>query len=200
MAASPSQATEAAAIDGAIHDAGGGDFVGPQGGQEGQSLPMPVRHLGVQPLTARATPMRARHVRLGPGLVNENQTPWIDFILSCSAGSTVFLKLIPSDWKNRDSVPVSARTPRSSHKHRLKAASVMSGCTWIVAKSQARSGFTFEGRCPPVPAQRRSPTRLARCNYLIADASLTPNRRAAERQLSEPLSTTSITRSRKSWE
>ena len=73
--------TEATAIDGTIHDAGGGDFVGPQGGQKGQSLPMSMRHLGVQPLTARATPMRARHVRLGPGLVNKNQTPWIDFIL-----------------------------------------------------------------------------------------------------------------------
>jgi hypothetical protein len=37
---------------------------------------------------------------------------------------------------------------------RLKAASVMSGCALIAASSQARSGFTFEGRRPPVPVNR----------------------------------------------
>ncbi len=32
-----------AAVDGAIKHAGGGDLVGPQGGDEGQSFPMSVR-------------------------------------------------------------------------------------------------------------------------------------------------------------
>jgi hypothetical protein len=64
---------------------------------------------------------------------------------------------------------------RSSHKRWAKIASVMSGCVVTTASS-----------------------RLARCNDLAAEASLRPNRRAAERQLSAPLFTTSITRSRKS--
>ena len=34
---------------------------------------MSMRDAGAQPLPARAAPMRAGHVRRGPGLVNENQ-------------------------------------------------------------------------------------------------------------------------------
>ncbi len=48
-----------AAVDGAIKHAGGGDLVGPQGGDEGQSFPMSVRHLGVQLLPALTAPVSA---------------------------------------------------------------------------------------------------------------------------------------------
>ena len=108
------------------------------------------------------------------------------------------MKLIPAPLKNRDSMLVSTRTPRSVNSRAANAASVMSGWAARTANTQARCGSTFEGRCPPVPALRRSPVRWKRCSHLIAAAALTPNRRAAARRLSPPLSTASITRSRKS--
>ena len=111
-----------------------------------------------------------------------------------------FLKLIPAPVKNRDSIPVSAFTPRSPNNRAANALSVMSGCAAITANNHARSGCTFEGRCPPVPAPLRSPVLCKRWSHLIADALLTPNRRAAARRLIPSRCTASITRSRKSWE
>jgi hypothetical protein len=75
--------------------------------------------------------------------------------------------------KKRESMLVSTTTPRSSRNCRASAASVMSGLAARAAINHSRSGFTFEGLWPPVPAQRRSPARSSRCSHLIADASLT---------------------------
>lgn len=72
---------EAAAVDGSVEHAGCGDLVGPQGSDEGQGFPMPVRHFGVQFLPALAAPMGAGHVGFGPGLVDEYQAGGIDFAL-----------------------------------------------------------------------------------------------------------------------
>jgi len=49
--------------------------------------------------------------------------------------------------KKRDNMLVSARTPRSARSRADKAVNVMSGSAAIVASNQARSGFTFDGRC-----------------------------------------------------
>ena len=62
---------------------------------------------------------------------------------------TFFLKLMPAPVKNRESIPVSTRTPRSVISRAANAASVMSGCAAIVANSQPRWGWTFEGPMPP---------------------------------------------------
>jgi hypothetical protein len=45
--------------------------------QERQRAPAAVRYLGQQPSTARAAPVPAGHVGLGPGFVDEDQAPGI---------------------------------------------------------------------------------------------------------------------------
>ena len=60
-------------IDRPVEDAGRIDAVAAQGRQEGQSAPASVRHLGDQPGATSTTPVTARHVGLGPSLVDEDQ-------------------------------------------------------------------------------------------------------------------------------
>jgi hypothetical protein len=64
---------EAPAVDRTVDDAGRVDPVRPQCRQEGQRPPFAERRLGEEPLTSRASSMPARHVGLGPGLVDEDQ-------------------------------------------------------------------------------------------------------------------------------
>lgn len=76
---------EARPIDRLVEHEGRIDPVAAQGGDEGHRLPVPVRHLGVEPLAdRRPTPQRS-HVRLGPGLVHEDQ----------ASGIRSALKLLP---------------------------------------------------------------------------------------------------------
>jgi hypothetical protein len=57
-----------------------------------------MRRLGNEPFAPGTTPMRARHVCLGPGLVDENQSGWIKLALmtlpsiapSCDVGTILF--------------------------------------------------------------------------------------------------------------
>ena len=72
---------EALAVDGPIEQAGGGDPIVTQGGEEGHGRPSPLRCLAMQRLTALSPAMPAGHVRLGPGLVDEHQTLGIDTVL-----------------------------------------------------------------------------------------------------------------------
>jgi len=64
---------EAAAIDRAVDDAGGIDPIAPEGCQEGHGPPAALRHLGEQLLPTRRPAAQARHVGLGPGLIDEDQ-------------------------------------------------------------------------------------------------------------------------------
>ena len=64
---------EAFAVDRPVDDAGCVDAVAAQGGEEGQRPPAAMRHLGDQPLAAGRPAVAARHVGLGPGLVDEDQ-------------------------------------------------------------------------------------------------------------------------------
>ena len=64
---------EAAAIDRTVDDAGGIDPIASEGCQESHGPPAALRHLGEQPLPARCPAAQARHVGLGPGLVDEDQ-------------------------------------------------------------------------------------------------------------------------------
>ena len=45
-----------------------------QSGEKGLGLPVTVGHLGSQPFTFGAAAMWARHVGLGPGFVDKDQT------------------------------------------------------------------------------------------------------------------------------
>ena len=64
---------EALAIDRAVEHARRIDPVVAQRGEEGQRSPAAVRRLGDEPLAAWRTAMGARHVGLGPGLVDEDE-------------------------------------------------------------------------------------------------------------------------------
>lgn len=64
---------EACPVDRTIEHAGCIDTVMAQCGQEGQRLPMTERRSGHQLVAARCPAPDRRHVRLGPGLVDEHQ-------------------------------------------------------------------------------------------------------------------------------
>lgn len=112
-----------APVDRSVENAGCGDPVMTQSRQKGQCLPVAMGNPGSQSLTFAATTVRARHVGLGPGFVDKDQTGGIyvglitlpepalarDVRPVLLAGQhAFFLKLIPSDWKKRESMPVSA--------------------------------------------------------------------------------------------
>ena len=69
----PGPGLEGGAVDGAIEDAGRGDPVMPEGGQEGCRFPVSVRHQTFDALSFRAPPMMQRHVRRRPGLINKKK-------------------------------------------------------------------------------------------------------------------------------
>ena len=103
---------------------------------------MPVGAGRAQPLPPGAAAMTAGHVRLGPGLIEEDEAARVKVALCVPPLSppvrdvrpgllggreAFFLKLIPSPVKNRDSMLVSTCTPRSVISRAASAASVMSG-------------------------------------------------------------------------
>jgi hypothetical protein len=67
-------AEEALAVDRAIHQAGGGDGIRPEGSKEGLCLPMAMRHAGDEPLALVAPTPQRGHIGLGPSLVDEDQS------------------------------------------------------------------------------------------------------------------------------
>jgi len=69
---------ETRAIDRPIEHAGGGNPVVTQAGEEGHRPPVPVRNLAEQSCAARAATVGARHVGLGPGLVDEDEAGRIE--------------------------------------------------------------------------------------------------------------------------
>ena len=68
-------------VDRAIEKPGRFDAVVTQGSHEGHGIPMSERSLGHQPFALRRPASQRRHVGLGPGLVNENQTGGINLPL-----------------------------------------------------------------------------------------------------------------------
>jgi hypothetical protein len=72
---------EQVAVDRSVDHAGAIDAVVPQGGDEGQRLPVAVRHVRTQPLPAKAPPAQRRHVGLDPGLIDEGQPAGGDLAL-----------------------------------------------------------------------------------------------------------------------
>src|SRR5829696_8278921 len=64
---------EELAVDRAVDDPGCVDAIASQGGDEGERLPMAVRHAGLEPLSTRPPAAQGRHVGLDPGLVDEDE-------------------------------------------------------------------------------------------------------------------------------
>ncbi len=72
---------KAVAVDGAVEDTWRGDPVNPERSNEGQGAPSPLRHLGEETSPPPATTVRAGHIGLGPGLIDEDQTPRVEAML-----------------------------------------------------------------------------------------------------------------------
>ena len=64
---------ESIPIDGTVEDERRRDPVDRNPRDEGRCLPVSVRDAGAQALPARAAPMRAGHVRRGPGFIDEDE-------------------------------------------------------------------------------------------------------------------------------
>src|SRR5690606_32312527 len=69
---------EAFAIDRSVNEPWCFNPVMAQGGNKGGRLPVPVRNLRLEALTARRPAAQRRHVGLGPGLVDEDEAGRID--------------------------------------------------------------------------------------------------------------------------
>ena len=69
---------ETLAVDRPVEHEGRRDLVASQGGEEGHGFPMPMRRLGDRRRAAFVPAVRARHIGLGPGLVDEDETFWIE--------------------------------------------------------------------------------------------------------------------------
>ncbi len=65
-------------IDRLIKNAGRGNLVAAQGRDERHGFPVPIGHLGGQPLAIRTPAAQRRHVCFGPSLVDKNQAAWIN--------------------------------------------------------------------------------------------------------------------------
>ena len=72
---------EAGAVERAIEDTGSGNTVVAQRGHQGQRVPVPVRAGRAQPLASGTAAMRAGHVGLGPGLIQEHKPARIKLAL-----------------------------------------------------------------------------------------------------------------------
>ncbi|AGG71295.1 putative TRm2011-2 protein (plasmid) [Sinorhizobium meliloti 1021] len=69
---------EAFAIDRAIEDKGSADAVGPECGDKGHGVPMAEGGVAHQSFAARRPAPQRRHVRLRPGLIDENEAGGIN--------------------------------------------------------------------------------------------------------------------------
>ena len=120
---------EALAVDRAVEETGRLDAIAPQSGQEGRGFPVSVRDLVDQSAPARRPAVKAGHVRLGPGLVDEDEPRRIDELLILAPPDPValyvrtvllagderlFLGVKPMRRRNRLINEVSALTLRSS--------------------------------------------------------------------------------------
>ncbi len=72
---------EGLAVDGAVEHARCIDPIMAERGEKGKGSPVPVRHLRAKSLAAPGATMRAGHVRLRPGFVDEDQAFRIEAVL-----------------------------------------------------------------------------------------------------------------------
>lgn len=104
-----------------------------EAGDEGRRFPVAVRNRHPQAFTPDAAPVRARHVRRGPGFIDEDKPRGIEIRLRlepCPAllqdvgpilfdrVAGLFLRVRPWRWKNRERAEVDAATPHSPRRAR----------------------------------------------------------------------------------
>ena len=143
---------ETLAVDRPIEHEGRRNLVASQRGEEGHGFPMPMRRLGDQRRSAFVPAVRARHIGLGPGLVDEDKAFWIEPRLNfLPQGATTrdiraillggeqrfFLKLIFSRRRNRHKVSQETTMPRA-RSSKSSACKVRSGFSLKRARRKPR--------------------------------------------------------------
>ena len=150
-------------VDWAIQNHGRGDAVVAKPGGEGGCFPMAMGHGGAASLASGRTPVKAGHLGVRGGLVDEDDPGRIEVELSFKPSfarrvhraATVrrrapsFLRVILRRLKNRQSVPMATTTPRSFSRSR-SSASVMSLLAATAERiSSACASIRCEWRSPP---------------------------------------------------
>src|SRR6266481_969096 len=123
-------------IDGSVHDGGTAHSLDSQGRNQGGGFPVTVRRFVDQALTPWCPTAKAGHIRLGPGLIDEDQALGLDFRLDSLPDRTtpgdvrtillgcmdrLFLKESPSRLSARPTADSQQSAPRMACNSRVVA-------------------------------------------------------------------------------
>ena len=119
------------AVDGAVQHHRRDHAAQPQARDQRGGLAVAVREAHAQPGAAPTPPVAAGHVCGGPGLVDEDQPFGIEIGLGVEPGpalaqdvgtvllnrvASLFFRVIPRRWKNRDSADLEVAIPRAASR------------------------------------------------------------------------------------
>jgi putative transposase len=160
-------------------------------------LPVAVRDPRAQPLAPRAAPVRARHGRRGPGLVDEHELPRVEFGLRLEPGPApahdvraILLEGHGRSFFPRRGVGRSATAPSATWRRRAwpDGPAALQG-SWSHASSNAamtsacRASIRRDRMSPPCGFGAKLPVDRRCASQRITDDTDTPNRPAAARRL-----------------
>ena len=162
------------AVHRAVEDHGRSNAVVTQRGCEGGGFPVAMRHGGAASLASGRATVKARHLGVRGGLVDEDDLRRIEVDLPFKPRLTrrvhraaalfggvrrLFLRVILRRLKNRQSVPMATATPRSFSRSR-SSESVMSLLAATAERiSSACASIRCEWRSPPWRLGLISPSR-----------------------------------------
>jgi hypothetical protein len=182
---------EGLAVHWAIQNHGRGDAIVAKPGGEGGCFPMAVGHGGPASLAPRRTAVKAGHLGVRGGLIDEDDPRGIEIELSFKPSLTrrvhraaalfggvrrLFLRVILRRLKNRQRVPMATATPRSLRCSRSSARVMSLSAATAVRINSACASIRCEWRSPPWRFGLTSPCRRSCARHRIALDALTPNR------------------------
>lgn len=148
----------------AIDHERGGHARQPQAPDEGNCLPVAVRHGHAQPLSTRGTSVAARHLRVGTGFVDEDQLFRVEVELAVEPGlagaqdvgailflrmAGLFLRICPWRAKNRHSVDTATAIPSSASATRNSARVISNAASYSAQIRTALASVAAERVSPP---------------------------------------------------
>ena len=174
----------------------------------------PVRGVDAyaQPLAPGAAAVRARHVRRGPGLVDEHKPPGIEIGLRLEPGaallqdirpvlldrmSGLFFRVRPWRWKKRDRAELEAAMPRSARRAHSSSRLWSRASSNAAMTSACRASIRRDRMSPPCGFGAKPPVARRDASQRITEDTETPNRLAEARRLI-PASTAANARTLKS--
>src|ERR687893_1794372 len=205
--------TETLTIDRAVEHIGHADPGRAQAGNKRGQLPVTMREGSPQPQTACTSAIAARHVRGGPGLVDEDQAvgverrlaadehaPGLGYVRAILLGRVQGLFLSVRLWALRNRYTVLSPTviPEAASALRISCR-LKSGCWATSCRTRAPCSRNRERRSPPIARGRTWPSARQRCAQRMALLMLISNRVAAARA-PPPSAMKPITRSLRSCE